>query len=335
MRVGNRGTALLGRAAQLVGDIGPMEWTPVGSAACATGVAPYSDVDMLATFLDPARQAMRRERSQGFAAELPSIERTAPIHEDAHTAYEMFAVRVERLGAVPGFGAPIRDFPAVRFPSLTEEPSIELVPGCEAGFLWDDAASAPTSALAALVFPGPDGWLGTNPALHASVLDHSPGGNDYSCRELIRLLKRAKYCCGVPLRSYFVELFALRWIEGSADLKATTVGELLAAMGSAGREAYAETNDLSADLGAAMGGLAEHARAAADSGARLETIDLATPEQIGQTFAFEDSRDETRWAPQLQELAREMATARAEEKAGGVDAALRRWRALLSGPAGA
>ena len=39
--------------------------------------------------------------------------------------------------------------------------------------------------------------LGFDPALHALVLDLSPGGRDYVCRELIRLLKLLNFRHGL------------------------------------------------------------------------------------------------------------------------------------------
>jgi hypothetical protein len=313
--IGPRGDALLASAAAAVADLGPLTWMPVGSAACGTGVAPYSDVDVLARF------------SGRFAAPDP------PLHEDPHVAYELFVSRLEASCTADGFAPPRRDFPTARFQSMTDEPSIELVPGCDGDFLWDDRSTAPTSALATLVFPGPERrWLGTDPALHTTVLDQIPGGIDYTSRELIRLLKLAKYRRSVPLRSYFVELFAMRWIEGSFDLEASTIEEIVEAMRGNQRQPYAHLGELSRDVGLAMAALAEQVEATARAGGRLETVDLATPERVGQTIAFEDPDGERRWASELAAVAAGLLEARQHEEAGDDAAALATWEASLGYP---
>jgi hypothetical protein len=60
-------------------------------------------------------------------------------------------------------------------PALDGGPPLELIPGCEADFLWDSQLTAPSSGLVRWAFSGrPDRWLGTEPGLHSVTLDYSP-----------------------------------------------------------------------------------------------------------------------------------------------------------------
>ena len=299
---------------------------------------------MMALFVDPIRYGttggLIPYPMDRLTAALDNPELGLPVLMDPGEAYDRFAecLITHRPFAVPllagpltGFAAPSPDFPAVRFASLNKtEPSIELVPGCEGDLLWDQPETAPSSALSYLVFPeSRQSWLGTNPGLHTTTLDCSPGGADYTCRELIRLIKLIKYRHSVPIRSYFLELFALRWIEGSHDLPATTVAEIINQMMTAGRRPYIHTGTLSADASALLGALAGQLQAAARAGQMLTTVDLTTPEQQGRTDACDDLDALPQAAGLVTQIADQARTARDAEVAGDVTTALAGWQRLI------
>lgn len=334
LELGRRGQALLARAGERLAELGTMSWLAVGSASCGTSVRPFSDVDMLAVFEDPVRHALL-DRSSGEARldtllSLADVAQAPPLHQDPDAAYRTFADCLEADGTIEGFGQPQRSFPAVRYESLTNEPSVELVPGSEGDFLWDAGAATPTSGLAFLVFPGEGGrWLGTHPGLHRTLLDSSPGGVDYGCRELIRLLKLVNYWASLGITSYFLELFALRWIEGSHDLPAATIAEVVEAMERAGRQPYAGTSELSADVGNVLGALLSEARSVALGGSPLCMADLGTPETVGRTSAFGEAGANARRLGRLANVVQDLRRARWDEEHGHLECALGTWRNLL------
>ncbi|WP_432043829.1 hypothetical protein [Streptomyces cadmiisoli] len=361
---GPAGRELLNLVSREFRDLGQVRLERVGSARCGTSVAGFSDVDVLVVFTDPIRDLLYspdwlREVTNGtwnpadgslpyslrnvldVLAETPAGEPPAKsLLPDPPRPERVFGDFADRLTApgrtVSGFDTPRPDFPAVTFASKCDEPSIELVPGLEADFLWDSPEHTPSSGLSYRVFPGTrDRWLGTNPEQHDATLSCSPGGSDYTCREMIRLLKLLlKYAGGVPLRSYFVELFAMRWIEGSHDLPARTVEDILERMAALGRHPYAHTGRLTRDIASVLAALAEQLRTCTAGGRLLDTVDLTTPETSGQTEACATPAAQAECADGVARLHEAVLRARHAEEAGDAETAVDLWQRLLHPPGG-
>ncbi|MGW3287359.1 hypothetical protein ACWDR3_22250 [Streptomyces sp. NPDC001002] len=357
---GPRGQDLLRSVSRVFRDLGVVRLERVGSARCGTSVSGFSDVDVLVVFVDPIRNLLStpgwlRDVEDGTwepaagslpyslpdvlsaLAQPPSVESSSlrPSISGPPDPARVFDEFVERFtgprASVEGFAAPRPDFPAVTFVSECGEPSIELVPGLEADFLWDDPEQAPSSGLSFRVFPGTrERWLGTHPELHDSTLTLSPGGDDYTCREMIRHVKLLlKYSGGLPLRSYFIELFVLRWVEGSHDLPARTVEDILDRMAALGRRPYAHTRQFTDDIRALLDALSGQLRTCAAEGRMLDTVDLTTPETQGQTEACASMSALRECAEGVARIREVVVRARYAEEAGDVEAAVALWRRLL------
>ena len=107
------------------------------------------------------------------------------------------------------------DWPATcLWPFEHQQQRIDVVPSVEAHFLFGGSSPA-RSGLVSYVFPSNrDEWVGTLPALQTSVLAFSH--RDSRC--LIRLLKLWKYRNHATIRSFFLSMFVLRWLENSRFL---------------------------------------------------------------------------------------------------------------------
>lgn len=351
---GARGQELFSRVPEVLRNLGSVRLEAVGSSCCGTSVAGFSDVDVLVVFTDPIRDLLRRP---GWLREVANGEWAGPADaslpyslRDALSAAEagsggsssgppapsrVFADFADRLTAglpsVRGFASPVADHPAVRFATTSGEPSIELVPGLEADFLWDDPTTAPSSGLSYRVFPGPgDRWLGTHPQLHRETLNCGRGGSDYTCREMIRLLKlMLTYGGGCPLRSYFIELFVLRWVEGSHDLPAGTIPEIIERMNTLGRRPYAHTGPLTRDVVEALAALSAQLHTSTAEGRALDTVDLTTPETRGLTAACASMTDQVVCTGKVDRVLAVVARARHAEETGDAQGAVAVWRRLL------
>ncbi|GAA4533591.1 hypothetical protein [Nonomuraea ferruginea] len=286
---------------------------------------------MLAVFGDPIRHGAAdtvlpysiEQLLEAMAADRPP---PGPIRP--RKAYDLFADRLEAMGPMSGFGPLRRAFPAVHFPSLTAEPSMELVPGCEADFLWDSPVTAPSSGLAEVAFPATEErWLGTSPALHERTLDASPGGVDYTCREAIRIIKLIKYRRSIPVLSYFLELFALRWLEGSHAFDAESISQIVE-QADLGWHTRLPVGHLIDDIPALLSALAGQLGRAAAQGRQLRMIDLTTPEREGTVEAC-DATHAVGAAESFEAAATLAHRARAAADRGDQSAALSAWRELL------
>ncbi len=331
-RLEAHGTRLLTTARAHLSRLGAVEWRPVGSACCETSVAEFSDVDMVAVFGDPIRHG-RAEAVLPYSLEsvmdalAEGRQLPAPITPAA--AFDLFARCLEDMGPVAGFGGPRRAFPAVHFASLTDEPSVELVPGCEADFLWDSPLTAPSSGLVDVAFPAtPDEWRGTSAVLHRSTLDLSPGGADYTCREVIRILKLIKYRRSIPVLSYFLELFTLRWLEGSHTVAAESVDDIVRQVDT-GWTRRAPDGLLVDDIAELLGALADQLKAAHVRETPLTTADLTTPETSGTVRICEDLPRLASAAEGFALVAARARTARDAVAQGDHETALSVWRRLL------
>lgn len=357
---GLKGRELLERIPESFRHLGSVRLEMAGSAFCGTSVAGYSDVDVLVVFTDPIRRLLHQPNwlhdlahgtwkpaSGSLPYSLPDVldalaeetprgseerRRTLPEPPVPSSVFAEFVDCLDTLAPpAHGFGAPVPDFPAVKFVSQHDEASIELVPALEADFLWDRAETAQTPGLSFRVFPGTrDRWLGTHPELHNATLMFGRGGSDYTCRELVRLLKLLlKYVGRCPLRSYFVELFVLRWIEGSHDLSARTVPDIIDRMNSLGRRPYAHTGPLSRDVVSVLSALAAELRVCIVEGRILDTVDLTTPETEGQTEACETMDDIVVCSQGVERIHAMVAEARRLEESGDARAAVSVWRQLV------
>jgi hypothetical protein len=245
----------------------------------------------------------------------------------AGTAFDLVCERLDGLGLSCRFDLPVGDFPAVHFSSRTHEPSVEVVPGIEADILWEEAATTPSSGLVRVAFPARrERWLGTEPRLHSSVLDLGQHGTDYSVRELIRLLKLVKYRHGVPVLSYFLELFAMRWLEGSETFTAESIADIVEQYGTAW--SARPLGLLVDDIAKLIASLAEQLRSAANSRS-LTMIDLTTPETIGTVDACANVRQAGTAADLMEFSATKANDARAAAAAGDSFSAIAHWRAIL------
>jgi hypothetical protein len=326
------------RAAQAtLAALGRSHWEPVGSSSCGTGIAGFSDVDVVAVFHHPVHYGVgddlvaidddavlpysMKEIRAAIAAGRP---RPRPLVPGA--VYDIFAHCLQNL-VVRGYGAPVRDFPAVRFPSLTADPPVELVPGCEADFLWNTPAQ-PSSALVRVAFPASrDRWLGTEPALHAGILDVSPGGMDYTARELIRLLKLVKYRRNIPVMSYSLELYALRWIEGSERFPAENISQIIAEADHAWTRRTA--GYLIDDVVSVLAALAEQLGDAGRCGVPLRMIDLTTPETTGTVDACANAAGSLLASSLIAACADEADAAREAADRGDLSRSRGIWRGLV------
>src|SRR5262245_16896069 len=99
---------------------------------------------------------------------------------------------------------------------------------------------------------------------------------------MIRLLKLIKYRRGIPVLSYFLELFTLRWLEGSEAFAAESLAGIVKQYGTAWSSRMLGL--LADDLPKLITSLAGQLRKAA-SGNPLRMIDLTTPEKIGTVDA--------------------------------------------------
>lgn len=328
--LGEHGHRLLAAAENRLSTLGPTRWEPVGSAYCGTSVAGFSDIDMLAVFIDPIRHGVDDSvlpySLQQLRHFLDRGEHAPPV-QAAGATFDLIAERLDGLGPSCGFDPPVRDFPAVRFCSRRGEPAVEVVPSIEADILWDRTETTPSSGLVRVAFPAQrDRWLGTEPRLHSSVLDFGRCGADYSIRELIRLLKLIKYRRGVPVLSYFLELFALRWLEGSEAFAARSIAHIVEEHNTAW--SFRQLGLLVDDSAELLTSLAGQLRAGAESG-HLTMIDLTTPEEIGTVHACADA-EHTRVAAELMEsIATEADGARLAARAGDSSSAIARWQAIL------
>lgn len=158
-----------------------------GSTFSGTSLERYSDRDYLALF-----PVERMSRNPGFTLDIMSV-MMRPLINGASSRGEV-------------------NWPAVRlWPIGYESESIDVVPGVEAYFLHD-GPSPQRSGLVSYAFPSSrEEWVGVMPKLHFAVLDLA----HHDCRWLIRLLKLWKYRNEIPIRSFFLEMFVLRWLENS------------------------------------------------------------------------------------------------------------------------
>ncbi|MFX0581119.1 hypothetical protein [Nocardia nepalensis] len=114
------------------------------------------------------------------------------------------------------------------------------------------------------------------------VLAAATGGLDYSSRELIRLVKLVKYRRSIPLSSYFVEVFCLRWLEGSESYGAASIAEIVEACGS--QWTRRSPGRLITDIPELLTSLGEYLRSVA-VGSGADMVDLTTPETGGTVGA--------------------------------------------------
>ncbi len=268
--------------------LGQVSWEHFGSSACGTSVAGHSDVDVLMVFGDPIRHGLSHSRLPYSVDDLRRTLETGvaiPRVVDPATAFDVVAAAIG--GArVPGmsFGAPRRDFPAVTFPATSGGPSLDVVPSIEADALWDETTKAPSSGLVRVAYPARrDRWLGTEPKLRPAVLDFSPTGRDYDARTIIRLLKVIVRRRRIPVRAYFLEVFALRWLEGSEAFPADSTDEIVSAMGSGWQPR--RLGLLADDLADLLTALARHLSLAASRSEIPTMVDLTSPETKGTVEA--------------------------------------------------
>jgi len=251
-----------------------------------------------------------------------------PAVLDAGVAFDRVRECLDGIGPSFGFDPPLGDFPAVRFVPRSGGTAIEVVPGIEADALWDEHSTAPTSGLVRVAFPAErERWLGTEPRLHSSVLDLAPGGSDYSPRELIRLLKLIKYRRGIPVLSYYLELFVLRWLEGSEAFAATSISSIVEQHGIAWSSRSA--GYLADDLPALVSTLAGQLRASSRGGGPTTMIDLTTPEELGTVQACTDAMRARAAADLLGTIAAEANAAHDAAGDGKPELAVARWRTVL------
>lgn len=329
--LGDGGRRLLDAVAERLATLGAIRWEPVGSTCCATSVAGFSDVDMLAVFLDPIRHGIDDSIFPYSIAQLRDAiargTRPPPVPGPG-AAFDQVADRLADLALPGAFDLPVRDFPAVRFPSRTAEPSVEVVPGIEADILWDQVSTRPSSGLVRVAFPAyRNRWLGTEPRLHSGVLDFGRSGTDYTVRELIRLLKLVKYRRDIPVRSYFLEVFCLRWLEGSELFPAKSIADIVEQHSTAW--SFRRLGLLVDDVADLLTSLAGYLNATA-SGDAAAMIDITTPEKLGTIDACADP-EQARVAAELTEsVAAEADVARISARVGDPSSAVTRWRAILS-----
>lgn len=329
--LGDGGRRLLDAVAERLAMLGAIRWEPVGSTCCATSVAGFSDVDLLAVFLDPIRHGIDDSILPYSIAQLRDTiargTRPPPV-PDPEAAFDQVADRLDDLALPEAFDLPVRDFPAVRFPSRTAEPSVEIVPGIEADILWDQVSTRPSSGLVRVAFPAyRNRWIGTEPQLHGSVLDFGRSGTDYSVRELVRLLKLVKYRRGIPVRSYFLEVFCLRWLEGSELFPAKSIADIVERHNTAW--SFRRLGLLVDDAAEFLTSLAGYLNATA-SGESATMIDLMTPEERATIDACADPEQARVAAEVTESVAAEADAARIAARAGDPSSAITRWRAVLS-----
>jgi hypothetical protein len=333
LALGEHGRRLLAAAENRLSTLGVIRWEPAGSAFCATSVAGYSDVDMLAVFLDPIRHGVDESGLPYSMRQLrTSLDRgmPAPPVLSAGEAFELVAECLDGVGPSCGFDPPTPDFPAIRFRSRTGEPAVEVVPSIEADLLWDRAETKPSSGLVRVAFPARrDRWSGTEPGLHSSVLDQGRSGTDYTVRELIRLLKLIKYRCDVPVLSYFLELFTLRWLEGSETFAARNIAQIVEAHETAWH--FRQLGLLIDDLTDLLASLAGQLRAAVETGHLATTIDLTTPESEdnNNVDACADIEQTRVAAERMETVAAKADHARIAAHAGAPSQAIAIWQAIL------
>jgi hypothetical protein len=332
--LGGNGHRLVAEAENRLSALGTFRWVSVGSTQCETSIAGYSDVDMLAVFLPPNPWGTRESILPYTAKELRrALERDnflshLPYPPAPGKAFDLVAECLADLGPSCEFDPPTLDFPAVRFSSRTEEPAIEFVPSISADILWDHKSTAPSSGLVRVVFPARrDQWKGTDAALHSSTLNFGRHGSDYSVRELIRLLKLIKYRHGVPVRSYFLEIFALRWLEGSEEFPAKSIADIIQQHDVAW--SFRDLGLLVNDIARLVASLAERLSRAAE-GRMLSMVDLTTPEQRGPTVeACEDATQARAAAVLMESIATEAGKARTAVQTRNSSSAIGHWRTIL------
>lgn len=70
------------------------------------------------------------------------------------------------------------------------------------------------------LFPGhPEAWLATQPGAQLRLLEVLDSRSSGMGRRIIRLLKKWTKLRGIPIRSYFLEVFVLRWFQNTHDLQ--------------------------------------------------------------------------------------------------------------------
>ena len=327
---GSQRGALVAAATECLSPLGEIRWEPVGSSRCGLGLDGLSDVDLVAVFLDPVDHGIEdgvlpysmRELRTAIATHSELPEPIRPLD-----AYRLFWECLAGMDRVPGYELPVADWPAVTFASRTGQPSVDLVPGVETGFLWRSDETKPSSALVTVAFPASDDrWLGTSPQLHAGVLDLQPGGQDYTCRELIRLVKLIKHRRGIKILSYFIELYVMRWLEGSHEYPADSINDIVANAG----VTWTRRNPdgcLIRDAPAMLADFARQLRAASGEERGFVMIDLTTPEARGTVVV--DAADAGPLATQFAEVAGLARVARLAAERDDAARAIAIWRDLL------